>query len=177
MGHLMRQQPGVQQAIFVVDHCALGHTVVARFMMFEAEMRNLIAQRQQEVILTVVARRIERAGFRHQPLVVGNGIGRNVEGGVTVGGDIEEMLNRAFGGQRNAAEMPPGQHRRIHQRGQRSVTEADLPAVLVVDGQGGAVVPAFRNLQRRGERNIIRMMTAGIQQQLVPAHHVELRGG
>ena len=39
-------------------------------MMFESEMRDVIAERQQEMIIAIVARAVERAGLGHQVLVL-----------------------------------------------------------------------------------------------------------
>ena len=51
----MRQKLGeARLAHAVVKEHALGHAVVARFVMFQAEVGDVIAQRQQELVRLVM---------------------------------------------------------------------------------------------------------------------------
>ncbi len=56
----------------VGKEAALGDTVVTGFMMFEAEVGDVIAEGKQEVVIAVVARAEESADFIDQVAVLGN---------------------------------------------------------------------------------------------------------
>ena len=49
----------------VIDQRALAHAVVARFVMLQAEMRHVIAQRQQEMIVAKMPRTEQRPLLSH----------------------------------------------------------------------------------------------------------------
>ena len=53
-----------------VDQGALAGAVVARFVVLQSEMRDVIAEREEEVVAAVVVRAEEGAGFLDQVLEV-----------------------------------------------------------------------------------------------------------
>ena len=117
MGHLMRQQAGRQDAHVVIDHGALGDPVVTGLVVLQPKMRNPVAQGHQEMIFPIVAHAEEDTSLSHQVFIFVHRLRRPLQGGFAISGNIEIMLDGALRGQRDAAKMPSGEHRRIHQRG------------------------------------------------------------
>ncbi len=62
----MWKQETIQNKFAVVDERLRGHAVVAGLVVFEAEVRDLVAERDEEVIRAIVAALIESAGLAHQ---------------------------------------------------------------------------------------------------------------
>ena len=70
MHKLVRQQPGAVFPQGRIDQRALGDSIVARLVVFESEMRNVVAQRVKEMIVLIVTRSEKRFGLGDQTLVV-----------------------------------------------------------------------------------------------------------
>ncbi len=143
----MRQQGGGEPACIVVNHGAFGYAIVAGFMVFKTEVRRMVAQGQEEMIFAIMPRPVERSGFGDQALVLVDGRLRHLQCRFAVGHFVNVVLDRALRRERNAAEVRPGQHWRIHQRGQRHLLEIDLARGLARHGQRRSKMPARRQLQ------------------------------
>ena len=63
MGELVRQQAAAGGVEVSVHVGALAQAVVARLMVFQTEMRHVVAQTDEEVVMMVVANAKKRAGF------------------------------------------------------------------------------------------------------------------
>ena len=145
--------------------------------MFQPEVRGVVTERKQKVVFAIVPRAVKRPSLRDQALVLVDGWLRHLQRGISIRDFVDVVLDRAFRRKRNAAEMRPGQHRRIHQRGQRYLLEIDLACRFTGHRQCGAELPASGQLQRRNDRNIVSVLSwhIHIKHHLVPAQHVELR--
>src|SRR5215471_18444913 len=102
MSHLMRQKAGSDPAI------------IAGLMVLKTEMGHVITQGEQKVVLAVVTRAVERAGFGHQSLVFIDGLLGHLQRGIAIGSDVNKVLNWPFRGKWNAAEVFAGEHWRVN---------------------------------------------------------------
>ena len=62
----MREQAGPAFAQFLIDQHPLRRAVVARLVMFQAEVGDLIAQREEEIVFVEMMRAEQRFFFRDQ---------------------------------------------------------------------------------------------------------------
>ena len=83
----------------VVDQRALVDTAIVGFMVLEAEVRNVIAERIEEVIIAVVMCSEKLLSLLDEALVVVPDFRRRIEGGRAVGGDVH--LSKRIGGERD----------------------------------------------------------------------------
>ena len=102
-------------SLIVGERASARYAVVARLMMLEAEVRDLIAERHEEVIRPIVPALVERAGLPHQPVELGDVFLRQLDLLRPVGGHVEIVLRRNLRARADLAEVPPGEHRRIDQ--------------------------------------------------------------
>src|SRR5438874_7733202 len=117
-------------ALVFVDVGALGNAVVARLMVLQSEVSDVVTQRDQEVITVVVTRAEEGSGFIDQPFVIADGFVRHLKRGRAVSSKIDEVRALRRGGNWNLAEILSGEHWRIDQHLEGNRFEADVAAVL-----------------------------------------------
>src|SRR5215475_8059318 len=91
MDVFVRQERRARHQRSLVDEIVFTRLVVARFMVFESEMSDLIAERQEEVIVAVVSRPKERQRFRNELLKLFDNFGGRVKGIVGVCGNVQIM--------------------------------------------------------------------------------------
>ena len=115
---LVRQQTSHAGAQVRVDEGSFGHPVVARLVVLEAEVGDLVAERQQEVVAPVVTAAEERVGFADQLLVGSEQLGSESEARLGVAGHVEDYRRRLVRGEPHAAEVRAHEHRRIDERDQ-----------------------------------------------------------
>src|SRR5580700_9427283 len=115
MGELMWQKQTVLDECVVVGERPLANAVIRGLMMFKTEVRNLVAERYEEVIRVVVPRLIECASLAHQPREVVDVLLREVEIFGAITRDIEEVFRRDVCRERNLLEPASCKHRRIDQ--------------------------------------------------------------
>ena len=63
MHEFVRKQIGSRVRYPSINRAFFVDAVVARFVMLEAEVRHVVAQREQEMVVAIVAHAEERAGF------------------------------------------------------------------------------------------------------------------
>src|SRR5689334_10218787 len=119
MGELMRKQIAREQLELVVDERAGVHAIVARLMMLETEMRDAIAQSDQEVIAVVVMRRIQSARFANEIAEPLHLVRAHVQILRSIGRHVEVMLGRDLLSKRNFLEEKSRQNRRIDEHFKR----------------------------------------------------------
>ena len=85
---LVRKQAGFHFASGFIDQSALVDPAVIGFVMLEAEVRDVIAQAEQEVVVAIVMRAEKLVRLIDQILVVVPDFLRRVESGGAVGGNI-----------------------------------------------------------------------------------------
>src|SRR5215472_19079035 len=119
--------------------------------MLQPEVRGVVAQRQQKVILAVVSRAKQGSCLSNEPLVVVDGVSGKLQSGFAVRRGVDVMLDRSLGREWSAAEMCAGQDRRVHERGERNGLESGFVAVFAGNDQGRIVMPARGQLERGRE--------------------------
>ena len=72
----------------VIDEIALAHAAVVGFVVLEAEVGDVIAERVEEVVVAVVVRTEKFLRLIDQTLVMLPDFGWGFEGGGAVGGDV-----------------------------------------------------------------------------------------
>ena len=175
MRHFMRHKAGGVSAQIIFYKSALRGAVIAGFMMLQAKVGGVIAQREQEVIVTVVGSAEQRAGFRSQVLEVGQFVSGNFQGGRDIGNSIK--VNFGIGiTQCDFDEIFSGQHRGIDQCSKRNRGELYGVAASACGLERGAIFPPRRQLQAGSEGNGIAPEALGIEQDLVPTDDGQLFG-
>src|SRR5207248_3157422 len=130
VGEFVGKQIGVHLALVFVDVGALRDTVVARLMVLQSEVSDVVTQGDQEVITVVVTRAEEGSGFIDQPFVIADGFVRDLDSGCAVSSQIDEVGTLRGRGNWNLAEIFSGKHRRIYQHLEGYRFEADVAGVL-----------------------------------------------
>ena len=172
---LMRQEMGVDAARVLVDQRALGDAIIARLVVLQPEVRRVVAEGIEEVVLAVVRGAEQRQRLVHQPAVRREQVGCHFEGRRGIGGHVDLVRWFRLRAERHLPEEGPGQNRRIDQRRERHRLEPDRRPVLRGDRQGAAVPPSWRERQARGVGQIVGGWSRRIEQHLVPGDHGELR--
>ena len=90
----MRQQPAQRHAGAGHEQRALRQPAVVRFMMFQAEVRHMIAEREQKMIVAIMARAKELARLGNQVGHLLLVLGAHVQRGFAVGHHVDFMVNR-----------------------------------------------------------------------------------
>src|ERR1700688_2307703 len=91
MRELMGQKAGVEKMPIGIEQRTLGGGAVVRFVMFESVAANLVAESIEKVILGVMPRAKQRAGFRHQLAIIRQVFRRHREVSFVVGHYIHYM--------------------------------------------------------------------------------------
>ena len=125
----------------VVDQGALVDAAVVGFVMLEAEVGDVIAERVEEVVVAVVMRAEKFLRLIDQILVVVPDFLRGFERGGAVGGDVH--FGDGILRERNDLQEFSGDDGRVDQGGEGDGGELDFVAALAGDGQRRAELPAF----------------------------------
>src|SRR5262245_9656510 len=110
-------------------------------MMLQAKVRRVVAECEQEIIMTIMGCAEERTGLGSEVLIVSNLVGGNLE----CGGIIGSRVNRDLGvglAQWDLDEILPGQHRGIDQRGQGNGSKLNGVAALAGGVERRAILPS-----------------------------------
>ena len=170
----MGQQAGRKFARGVINQSTFVDAAVVGFVMLEAEVGDVIAERVEEVIVAVVVRAEEFLRLIDQILVVIPGFLRGVERCRAVGGDVH------FGDgvlrERDYLQKFSGDDGGIDERGKRCGCEVDFVATLTCDWQRRAELPSVGNFQRGGVVDVVGLVALGIEQKLIPAEEREFVG-
>src|ERR1700728_1025543 len=144
MHEFMRKKAADGERAAGREEDALGEAAVVRLMMLEAEVRNVIAEREKEMVVAIMARAEEDAGFGDDVDESFLNSGRNGEGGFTVGSEVELMVDGLAGRREiNGAIVLTFDNRRVNEKIEGDGLEGDGAAGFVVDGQGRTKAPAF----------------------------------
>ena len=172
----MRQQGEVPGRQVLVDQRALIQPIVAGQVMLEAEVRDVVAERQQEVIDRVVARPEQPAGFDDESIKLRLRLGIEFDRSRTFGGDMKIVLRARFAGRQfHRAEVKAGVERRIDEGLERNGRELDARTRARNDWQRRSVLPAVGQLQGGSHRDLRRRQSLRIENQLVPAQDRQVR--
>src|SRR5690348_4970220 len=80
------------------DQSALGKAAVVAFVVLEAEMSDVIAEREKEMIIAIMTRAEERAGFGDEVRHLFYCIGADRKRGFAVGSEVQFVVNLISGG-------------------------------------------------------------------------------
>src|SRR5262245_6300683 len=86
-------------------------------MVLEPEMRHLVAECIEKIVVAVVMRTEEGLRFKDEVFVLRDLVPAHLEGGLVVAGDVEEVGGTSPGADVDFPEMPSRKHRRIDERG------------------------------------------------------------
>lgn len=118
--------------------------------------------------LSVVALEVpgaeEGVGLLHEPAQRLGQLRRDGEGGGAVGRHVQLDVPP----ERHDAEVFAGQHRRVHEFGQRDRRELDPPGRFAGGDQGGAVLPPRGQPQAGLERHVVGPGAPRIEEELAP---------
>src|SRR5215467_1808406 len=116
MNVFVRQERRTRHQRSLVDEIVFTCLVVARFMVFESEMSDLVAERQKEMIVAVVSRPKERPRFINEIPKLFDNFGRRVQGLVSVCGNIQIVGRLGSGAEIKLTKMAACQDRRVDER-------------------------------------------------------------
>src|ERR1017187_3636085 len=116
MDEFVGQQAGEIDAAGIFDQAALGGAIVARFMMLEAEMRHVVTECEEKMIIAIVAGTEEGARLRNQLVKMHLRLRSHCQGSRAVRGDVDLMRRILAGSDLDGTEIPAGKHGRIDQR-------------------------------------------------------------
>src|SRR5215475_469307 len=116
MNVFVRQERRARHQRSLVDEIVFTRLVVARFMVFESEMSDLIAECQKEVIVAVVSRSKKRPCFSNSLLKLFDNFGRRVKGLVTVRSHIQLVSRLGSRAEIKLTKMAACQDRRVDER-------------------------------------------------------------
>ncbi len=171
----MGQQAGRHFAGGFIDQGALVDAAVVGFVVLQAEVGDVIAERVEEVIVAVVMRAEKFLRLIDKTLVVVPNFLGSFERGGAVGGDVH------FGGrilrERDDLQEFSGDDRRVDERGERNGRELDLVSALAGDGKRGTELPSVGKFQAGDVVDVVGLPAFGIEQDLVPADDGEFVGG
>ena len=123
---------------------ALGQAAVVGLVMLQAEVGHVIAEREQKMIVAIMARAEELARLGNQVGHLLLVFGAHVESGFAVGDHVEFVMDRlARRRDVDGAIILAGNYGRIDQHIERDRLEGDLIAGLLFDGKRRAELPAI----------------------------------
>ena len=112
----MREQSSEPPPPGGAEQSVLARTAVVRFVMLQPEVRHVFRERQQEMIVAIVARAEKLARLRHQVLHVLLDFRAHRERRFAIRHDVHLMMDRlAFRRDVHGAEVFARHHRRVHQ--------------------------------------------------------------
>ncbi len=136
MHELVRQEARAAEQQRLLEQRALGQPVVARFVVFEAEVRDVVREREQEVVARVVMRAEQRVRLRHEVLQWRDRLRLRLERNFAVGHEVQHVLGRVRRrAERNRAVVRTRCDRRIDQRLERNGRVAHAVPALLRDAQ------------------------------------------
>ena len=174
----MRQQAAQRHAGIGQEQGSLGQAAVVRFVMFQAEMRHMIAQRQQEMVVAIMPRpeKFARLGNQVGHLLLNRGA--HVESGFAVRHHIDLMVDRlALGRQVDGAIILARNDGRIDEHIERNRLERDLIAGLFCHRKRRPELPAIRHQEFGVVHQLFGGNAGWIEDNLIPFQHQQLVRG
>src|SRR5262245_50686897 len=111
MDELVREQRRCELAAAVVDESALGGSIIARLVMLQAEARDVIAQRIEEVVALIMASAEEGSALLDELFVGGDLVRRHLERGGAVTDEVDRVCRALAGRDVDGAEVSAGDER------------------------------------------------------------------
>jgi hypothetical protein len=171
---LVGHEAGHPLARRFVAEDVFGGAVVARLVMLQPEVRDLIAQRHQPVVVAIVRRAEKRDGLLDQPRVLLLEAGGRLEREGVLRSQVDGVAQAGAVGDVDLPELRAHLYRRVDQRGQRHGLEGDV-AAAAAGLQRRGVLPAGGEAEAGRELNGVARRTGGVEHQRVPTHHRQTR--
>src|SRR6202050_135624 len=108
----VRKQPGECEELRFVDQAALRGAIVARFVMLKTEVSDVVAERQQKVIVAIMARTEKGACFSNKLVQVYLGFGCHRQRRFAVRRDVDIVRRILSRGQLDSAVIAACEYRR-----------------------------------------------------------------
>ena len=140
----MRYQCGVSEVRCEIRKVVFSGPIFARFVVLDAEVRELIAKRQEEVVLPVVGCAEQSSSFSNNPPIFFDDRRRRVQSFVTVRRDLKIVGRRSSWSELDSPEMTACKHRRIHKGRQGNGLELDGIAVGCLNRERRTELPIAR---------------------------------
>ena len=147
MHELVRQQVRRVAAQVVVQPPALAAAIVARLVVLEPEVRRVIGERDQEVVMPEVLRAEQRSRLAHQRAQRRHLGIRDLQPLFRVARHPQAHRYAVARGQLDRAEVAPGEDRRVHERGERARLELARGAAPGLGLERGGELPALGQRQ------------------------------
>ena len=163
MSHFVREQRGHELALIFIDQRAFAGPIVAGFMMLQAEVRHVVAQGQEEMVIPIVTGAKERSGLRDEVLEVPFVLRLHLECGRAVGHNVNEVRRVGAGRQVHCPEIISGNQRRVHEPLQRDWSKLHSVTGRMIHREGGAEFPAGEQAKTRCVGKITRGGVLGIK--------------
>ena len=139
----MRQQAAQKHAGTGQEQGALGQAAIVGLVMFEAEVRHMIAESEQKMIVAIMARAKKLARFGNQIDHLLLVLDAHVQRGFAVGDHVEFVMDGlARGRDVDGAIIFAGNYRRVHEHIERNRLERNLLAGMLFNRKRGAEFPA-----------------------------------
>ena len=174
----MREQAADGEGAAGGEEDAFGEAAVVGLVMFEAEVRDVIAEGEEEVVVAIMTCAEEDAGFGDD---VGEAFldgGRDGERGFTVGDEVELVVDGLAGGREvDDAVVLAFDDGRVDEEVEGDGLKGDVIAGLGVDGEGGAEFPAVGEDEGGAVGELGGGRAGGVEGDFVPLEDEELVGG
>src|ERR1700691_6745736 len=141
--------------------------------MLQTEVSDVVAEREQKVIVTIMARTEKSACLSNKLVQVRLGFGCHPQRRFAVRRDVD-VVRRIFSRrQLDFAEIAACEYRRIHERVQGHRREIDCIYILFRAGKSCPILPPSRKLQTWREQNVMDVEAFRIKQNLIPAQNIQ----
>src|SRR5204862_7700643 len=120
---------------------ALIRATIVGLMMFQSKMRNIIAERVQKVIVTIVRRAKQGERLLRHVLIVLPQVGRSLKRGRTIGRNVYFRRKFLSWIHRKKFKVLASDDRRIHQSVERNWLELDFISCVRGHLQSGPKLP------------------------------------
>jgi len=147
MREFMREKIGHGVGNVWVKKRARGHAVIAGFVMLDAIGFHVVALGKQKIVVAIVARAEDCAGFRNELAPFLDCFGSEFETRFGFCCDVNVVLGFLSRRQINGAHVRAHQNRRIDECGEACWLKLDCSACFACDRQSGSEFPSGRYLQ------------------------------
>src|ERR1700677_4564540 len=141
--------------------------------MLQTEVSDVVAERQQKVIVAIMSRTEKSACLSNKLVQVHFGFGCHRQGRFAVRRDVDVVRRILSRCQLDFAEIAACEYRRIHERVQGHRREIDCVSILFRSGKSCPVLPSGRKLQTWRKQYVMDVEAFGIKQNLIPAQNIQ----
>src|SRR3984885_2257563 len=143
--------------------------------MLESEMAGVLGERQQKVVVRIVARAEELIGLLHESAVLGNLLLAHRQIRRMISDDVQMHGNVRAGGKIDTPEVDPGEQRRVDKRCEIDGLEMHLIARRARALVRRAESPPPQQLNARREFDAVRAIACWAEEYLITLPHRDAR--